>query len=116
MFPKILAIVESLKARVSWVEFLIPFIPVFAEMLQQILQNCAATEDQAVALITAPSDAQLDYIHARLMRRMWWEPKVRRLGRAQREAMAWDVIWGTIAVARQDPAAIAAAHVEATAA
>lgn len=112
MFPKVQAFVQAIQARAGWLEYLAPFIPILAEMLAKILQDCATTEDQAVGLLTAPTDAQLDYVHARLMRRMWLNPQTRRLSKAERAAMAWDVVWGAVAEAQQNPDSIAEAYTQ----
>ncbi len=107
--PKVLALLEFVSKKVGFWELLIPLIPVFAELLQDILANCATTEEAAVALLAHPTDRQLDYMHRKAMRAVWREKSTRRLPRAERRALAWQMLWRIVDNANEDPEAVCAA-------
>ncbi len=105
------AIVEAAAKKAGWVEYLIPLIPVFAEMLAQLLEECTNTEDQAVAMLCSPSPLQALIMHSRVTAALRRDSKVPI---RERRAAAWQVINDVVASANDDPEKVCEAFVEAT--
>jgi len=101
-------LVEGTSNKVGWVEFLIPLIPVFAEVLQQILEECANTEDDAVALVTDPTPLQAMLGHRRIVKAM----RANGVPRKGRRAVAWSVFHDVVAEAQANEDLVVKAYKE----
>lgn len=53
----------------GWDQILIMLLPLLEELFKQLMERCAQTEDQAVALLTDPRDFQLTRIEKKLYRK-----------------------------------------------
>ena len=113
---KVQEIVTNASKKVGWVEFLIPLIPVLAELLQDILEDCANTEDEAVNLLSDPAPWMVRYMNTRVRMKLRQEPGYLALSMRDRRKAAMAVVRDTITVAGEDPELVCEAYREAVAA
>ena len=92
------------KAEAGWTEILILLMPLFEQLIQQLIERCTNTEDQAVEMFTEPSPLQARLMHRQVVQEM------RRDGRIpirERNACAWQVVNDAVEAANANPAMVA---------
>ena len=106
-------LVTAASNRVGWVEFLIPLIPMLAEMLVEIIQNCTNTEDEAVTMLCEPEDWEFNLMTRRVRRALWFRSReFRRLSFRDKTALATQVVKDQVTVANENPDAVCEAFRE----
>ena len=107
-------LIEQAFDRVGFLEFLLPFIPILMDIITNLLKQCTDTEAEAVTLMAQPTDRQLDMIHVRVHRRLWWKSRdFRRLSRSERNEAVSDAVWAVHQEAVENPTAVKDAFREA---
>jgi hypothetical protein len=96
----------AVQAKVGGWEML---IPIFMQMLQVLLDQCANTEEQAVTMLTEPTPAQMRIMHRRVLLELHRE---RTLPLRDRNAMAWQTVYAGIEEASANPDMVVAAFRE----
>ena len=93
--------------RVGFWEML---IPIFMELLQALMEQCANTEEQAVKLMTDPTPPQQRLMHRRMLLKLHSEAK--EIPIMQRNAVAWQSVYAGLEVAAENPDVVVAAFRE----
>lgn len=100
------SIVGAVQKKVGFWEAL---IPIFMELLQVLLEQCANNEDEAVTLVTDPTPAQMRIMHRRVLLALHRDKSI-LLG--ARNAAAWQIVNAGIEECSANPEAVAAAWSE----
>jgi hypothetical protein len=103
---KLKSFVVATQQKVGFWEML---IPVFMELLQALMEQCANTEQQAVAMLTEPTPAQMRIMHRRMLLALHRDKSV-PLG--ERNATAWQIVYAGIEEANANPEVVVAAFNE----
>jgi hypothetical protein len=109
---KLEAFLLGAKTRFGWSEIIAILVPVFLEMLQKWLENCASTEDEAVDLLTCPRPFQVLIARRAIVGELRRNPG-NSLNARERIVAANRLIADVVEHANEDPAAVCAAFREA---
>lgn len=102
-------LVARASRRVGWMEFIIPLIPIFAELLVDILNDCAQTEDDALDLASA-SPAVLLLFRRKVAAKLRVERP--ELSRRERRRATWQVSRSIVDEAAENDRAVVACFAE----
>ena len=113
-----LAFVTAVQKRAGFWEML---IPIFMQLFQALMEQCANNEDEAVEMMTNPSPAQMRIMHRRMLLKIHAKcadekAKAKKAGLAfddpiplgERNASAWQAVYAGIEEASENPDAIRA--------
>lgn len=113
MYPNVKTFVEESAKKVGFIEFLLPFIPMLADMLAAFIEQCSNTEAEACDMLTEPSPFQARIMHWKLVQAMRRDGSIPA---RKRRAYAWQLLNSGVEVANDKPELVTAAVQDARAA